>query len=80
MNFCRQRRDKRIRALPGMGGKTEYSIIKGIEMLEQTSDKNTLGFVLPMAEELLAYLPDVNRSNRHLWPAASAGANRWSLI
>ncbi|MCX5779690.1 MAG: helix-hairpin-helix domain-containing protein, partial [Firmicutes bacterium] len=31
--------DKKIRALPGMGGKTEYSIIKGIEMLEQTSDK-----------------------------------------
>jgi DNA polymerase (family X) len=49
-------RDHRIRGLPGMGGKTEYSIIKGIEMLEQTSDKNTLGFVLPMAEELLVYL------------------------
>ncbi|MCX5780752.1 MAG: PHP domain-containing protein, partial [Firmicutes bacterium] len=48
--------DKKIRALPGMGGKTEYSIIKGIEMLEQTSDKNTLGFVLPIAEELLGYL------------------------
>jgi DNA polymerase (family 10) len=48
--------EKRIRTLPGMGGKTEYSIIKGIEMLEKTSDKNTLGFVLPMAEELLAYL------------------------
>lgn len=49
-------REKKIRALPGMGGKTEYSIIKGIEMLEQTSDKNTLGFVLPMAEQLLEYV------------------------
>jgi len=49
-------RDKKIRTLPGMGGKTEYSIIKGIEMLEQTSDKNTLGFVLPMAEELLNHI------------------------
>ena len=49
-------REKRIRTLPGMGGKIEYSIIKGMEMLEQTSDKNTLGFVLPIAEELLAYV------------------------
>jgi len=48
--------DKRIRVLPGMGGKTEYSIIKGIDMLDKTSDKNTLGFVLPIAEDLLEYL------------------------
>jgi len=48
--------EKRIRSLPGMGGKTEYTIIKGIEMLQQNSDKNTLGFVLPMAEQLLDYL------------------------
>jgi len=47
---------KRIRVLPGMGGKTEYGIIKGIEMLDKTSDKNTLGFVLPIAEDLLEYL------------------------
>lgn len=50
---------KRIRTLAGMGGKTEYSIIKGIEMLEKTSDKNTLGFVLPMAESLLNYLREL---------------------
>jgi len=48
--------EKKIRVLPGMGGKTEYTIIKGIEMLQQSSDKNTLGFVLPMAEKLLEYL------------------------
>lgn len=48
--------DKRIRVLTGMGGKTEYGIIKGIEMLDKTSDKNTLGFVLPIAEDLLEYL------------------------
>lgn len=45
--------DKKIRTLAGMGAKTEHSIIKGIELLEQTSDKNTLGFVLPMAKALL---------------------------
>jgi DNA polymerase (family X) len=49
-------RENRIRNLPGMGSKTEYSVIKGIEMLERASDKNTLGFVLPMAEDLLEYL------------------------
>ncbi len=64
--------DKKIRALPGMGGKTEYSIIKGIEMLEQTSDKNTLGFVLPMAEELLAHV----RSYEQVLEASLAGSIR----
>ncbi len=48
--------EHRVRTLPGMGGKNEYAIIKGIEMLKQNSDKNTLGIVLPMAEELLTYL------------------------
>lgn len=48
--------EQRVRTLPGMGGKNEFAIIKGIEMLKQNSDKNTLGMVLPMAEELLAYL------------------------
>jgi DNA polymerase (family 10) len=48
--------DHKVRNLPGMGGKNEYAIIKGIEMLKQNDDKNTLGLVLPMAEELLAFL------------------------
>jgi DNA polymerase (family 10) len=48
--------NQKIRSLPGIGAKTEYAIIKGIEMLQQSSDKNTLGFVLPMAEQLLEYL------------------------
>jgi DNA polymerase (family 10) len=48
--------EQRVRTLPGIGGKNEYAIIKGIEMLKKNSDKNTLGLVLPMAEELLAYL------------------------
>ncbi len=52
--------DKRIRLLPGMGSKTEFSIIKGIEMLEQHSQKNTLGFVLPMGQQLLDYLKSMD--------------------
>lgn len=51
--------EKRIRLLPGMGSKTEFSIIKGIEMLEQYSQKNTLGFVLPMGQKMLAFLKDM---------------------
>ncbi|MEA4927030.1 MAG: DNA polymerase/3'-5' exonuclease PolX [Syntrophomonadaceae bacterium] len=65
-------RKKKIRTLPGMGAKTEYSIIKGIELLEQTSDKNTLGFVLPMAEALLDYV----RSLQPVTDAALAGSIR----
>ncbi len=48
----------RIRTLPGMGGKNEYAIIKGIEMLKQNSDKYTLGMALPLAEKLLVYLSE----------------------
>lgn len=65
-------REKRIRTLPGMGAKTEYSIIKGIELREQTSDKNTLGFVLPMAEALLDYV----RSLQPVTNAVLAGSIR----
>lgn len=53
--------EKKIRLLPGMGSKTEFSIIKGIEMLEQSSQKNTLGFVLPMGEQLLDYLKSMDQ-------------------
>jgi DNA polymerase (family 10) len=49
-------KEKKIRNLPGMGVKTEESIIKGIEMLDDSSDKNTLGLVLPLAEEFLSYI------------------------
>lgn len=64
--------EKRIRLLPGMGSKTEFSIIKGIEMLEQHSQKNTLGFVLPMGQRLLAFLRDMEQ----VTDAALAGSIR----
>jgi DNA polymerase IV (family X) len=64
--------NKKIRILPGMGAKTEYSIIKGIELLEQTSDKNTLGFVLPMAAALLHEV----RTYEEVADAALAGSIR----
>jgi len=49
-------REKRIRALPGLGAKTEYNIKKGMEMLQEASAKSTLGLALPLAEELCDYL------------------------
>jgi DNA polymerase (family 10) len=49
-------RQKKIRNLRGMGGKTEYNIIKGMEILKKRSGKSTLGFALPAAIELAEYL------------------------
>ena len=63
---------KRIRLLPGMGSKTEFSIIKGIEMLEQYSQKNTLGFVLPMGQKMLSFL----RGMEQVSAASLAGSIR----
>ncbi|HNX29249.1 MAG TPA: DNA polymerase/3'-5' exonuclease PolX [Syntrophomonadaceae bacterium] len=45
-----------IRKLPGLGSKTEYNIIKGMEMLAQSAGKATLGMAKPLAEELKKYL------------------------
>ncbi|MGI5922271.1 MAG: DNA polymerase/3'-5' exonuclease PolX [Syntrophomonadaceae bacterium] len=47
---------KKIRALPGLGGKTEYNIKKGIELLNQTRGKVTLGLAYPAAQRLRDYL------------------------
>ena len=47
---------KKIRKLPGLGGKTEYNLKKGIEMLNQSADKITLGLALPVAQELRDFI------------------------
>lgn len=48
--------ERKIRTLPGMGGKTEYNIKKGMELLRQHGGKVTLGLVLPLAEDFRDYL------------------------
>ncbi len=48
--------EKRIRTLPGLGAKSEYNILKGMEIIRKASAKSTLGLALPRAEELLDYL------------------------
>jgi len=47
---------KVLRQLPGLGAKSEYNIIKGVELLAGVSGKATLGVALPFAMELADYL------------------------
>lgn len=49
-----------IRQLPGLGSKTEYNIIKGMEILAQNAGKATLGLANPVAEEFKKYLLGCN--------------------
>ncbi|HWP97054.1 MAG TPA: DNA polymerase/3'-5' exonuclease PolX [Syntrophomonadaceae bacterium] len=49
-------REGKIRVLPGLGAKTEYNIIKGMELLKKGSKRATLGLALPVGEDFLNYL------------------------
>ncbi|MGI9861856.1 helix-hairpin-helix domain-containing protein [Moorella naiadis] len=55
-------REKRIRTLPGLGGKTELAILRGLDMLKEAQDQVPLGVARPLAllfkKQLLA-LPGV---------------------
>ncbi len=58
-------RQGKLRALPGMGEKSEAKIIAGIEALARRTDRMPLGRAWPAAQELLAYLrqaPGVQRA------------------
>jgi DNA polymerase (family 10) len=45
-----------IRTLPGMGAKTEYNILKGIDLFQKSMEKITLGLAVPMAEEFSRHI------------------------
>ncbi len=49
-------KEQQIRKLPGLGSKTEYNIIKGMEILTQSAGKATLGLALPVAKQFKDYL------------------------
>ncbi len=49
---------RKIRAIPGLGSKTEYNIKKGMDLLSQSKEKITLGLALPMVQQLLDYLAE----------------------
>jgi DNA polymerase (family 10) len=54
----------RLQGLPGIQRKTEENIIRGIEMLKRGRERQPLGKVLPLAEDILENLkrlPEVNK-------------------
>lgn len=57
-------REGRLRGLSGIKGKTEENILRGIGFLRRGRERNPLGRVLPVAEDILerlARLPEVKR-------------------
>ncbi|MGE5398689.1 MAG: DNA polymerase/3'-5' exonuclease PolX [Chitinophagales bacterium] len=49
-------KERKIRRLPGLGAKTEYNILKGIDLLKAAGESVTLGVVLPLADDFCSYL------------------------
>ncbi|MBS3750932.1 MAG: hypothetical protein KGY39_05420, partial [Anaerolineales bacterium] len=51
--------DQKLRALDGLGPKTEENIISGVESLKKRSGRTRLGDALPFAEEILQALREL---------------------
>lgn len=49
-------REHKLSGLPGIKGKTEENILKGIEMVKRGMERKPLGKVLPIASDILKYL------------------------
>ena len=49
-------REHKLSGLPGIKEKTEENILKGIEMLKRGAERQPLGKVLPIAEEIVEHL------------------------
>lgn len=52
-------REERLRALPGMGIKSEQKVLAGIEALKRRSGRTLLGVAWPLAHAMLAELREV---------------------
>jgi len=52
-------REERLRALPGMGAKSEQKVLAGIETLKRRSGRTLLGLAWPLAYAMLAELREV---------------------
>jgi DNA polymerase (family 10) len=48
--------EHKLAGLPGIKEKTEYNILKGIEMLKRGRERQPLGKVLPVANDILGHL------------------------
>jgi DNA polymerase (family 10) len=49
-------REHKLRGLPGIKEKTEENILKGIEMLKRGMERQPLGKVLPIADDIMEHL------------------------
>ena len=69
----------KLRALPGMGEKSEAQILAGIESLARRSGRLPLGRAYPLAQQIIAALkkvPGVRRRRAGRFPAAHAPDRR----
>ncbi|MEW6273718.1 MAG: DNA polymerase/3'-5' exonuclease PolX [Bacillota bacterium] len=55
----KETRQARVRAVPGLGAKTEQDILRNIEMLRSRSGRVLLGFARELAQELGEFLKDL---------------------
>lgn len=57
-------REHRLPSIPGIGEKSEENILKGIDMVRRGKERQPLGRVLPIAQELVAELREKARIER----------------
>ena len=62
----------RVRTLPRMGAKTEENIIRGIALIRRTKERQPIGRVLPLAQEIF----DALRALKEVKEVALAGSLR----
>ncbi len=67
-------RGGKLRGLPGIQGKAEENILKGIEALKRGRDRHPLGGVLPAADEIVSMLRDRSPVGRI---AVAGSIRRW---
>ena len=65
-------KEGRVRALPRMGAKTEENIIRGIALIRRTKERQPIGRVLPLAQEIF----DALRALKEVKEVALAGSLR----
>ena len=66
--------EHKLAGLPGIKEKTEENILKGLEMLKRGRERQPLGKVLPIAQDILEHL----KKNTHATRADLAGSlRRW---
>ena len=66
--------EHKLAGLPGIKEKTEENILKGIDMLKRGRERQPLGKVLPVANDILGYL----KKNAHMEKIDLAGSiRRW---